>query len=112
MPKSATRGGQGWEDVLERLCEVPDDGHAVKLGRAVRVAEGVCEGFEGRGGEGKVVEGEGKGKWRVKGAMWEKIGNMVVDSVEGSEGGERWVRNAGFERAWEGFADRPGKASL
>jgi len=42
--------------------------------------------------------------------MWEKVGNMVVDSVEDT--GNRWVRNAGFEEAWKDFEDRPRQAHL
>lgn len=74
-----------WPGIFERLFDFGDDGHAVKLGRAVRNGEAVSEGFEGE-------------EWcRIKGFMWEKVGNMVVDSVEG--GGDTWARSVGFEEA-------------
>ncbi len=42
--------------------------------------------------------------------MWEKIGNMIVYSVEDS--GATWARGAGFEEAWVDFEDRPRKSQL
>ncbi|KUJ17385.1 uncharacterized protein LY89DRAFT_733239 [Mollisia scopiformis] len=87
-----------WPGIFERLFEFGDDGHAVKLGRAVRNGEVVSEGFEGEG-------------WcKVKGFMWEKIGNMVVDSVEAP--GATWARSVGFDEAWEEYEDRPRMAQL
>ncbi|KAF2403037.1 hypothetical protein EJ06DRAFT_472094 [Trichodelitschia bisporula] len=76
--------GDGWDSVLERACELPDDGHAAKVVRALREGEDICKGVEG---------GKMEGKW-LKGAA------LLVDSVEGHE--DRWVRGAGFKEAWEG----------
>lgn len=91
-------GDAEWESILTRLCARDDDGHAVKLGRAVAFGEVACREFEGEG-------------WaRVKGGMWGKVGNMVVDSVEGP--GSNWVRSAGFEEAWTGFGERTRRENL
>lgn len=72
VPAKMERGhGEAeWAGIFERLWGFGDDGHAVKLGRAVRHGELVAE----RRGD---VEGD-----KIKGFMWEKIGNMVIDSVE------------------------------
>lgn len=87
-----------WPGIFERLFEFADDGHAVKLGRAVANGERVSKGYESE-------------EWcKIKGFMWEKIGNMVIDSVEDS--GATWGRSVGFKEAWEGFKDRPRRAQL
>lgn len=89
-----------WNGIFTRLFEFQDDGHAVKLGRAVRNGELIC---------GKWAKGEGE--WmKVKGGMWEKIGNMLIDSVEDS--GAHWARSVGFEEAWKEYGDRKGKSQL
>jgi hypothetical protein len=36
--------------------------------------------------------------------MFLKLGHMAIDSVENSQ--TSWVRNAGFEKAWEDIPDR------
>ena len=98
-PKKLERGDAEWAGLFERLFAYPDDGHAVKLGRAVKNGELVSKEFEGK------VEWD-----RVKGFMWEKIGNMVVDSVEDT--GKNWARSVGFEEAWVEYEDRPREARL
>jgi len=70
VPAKLEKGEGEWPGIFERLWEFKDDGHAIKLGRAVRNGELTA----GKHGD---VEWE-----RIKGFMWEKIGNMVIDSVE------------------------------
>jgi hypothetical protein len=90
--ETSTTNGYGsmkdteWPGIFKRLFELDhDDGHAIKLGRAVRNGEVVSEGYEGE-------------EWcMLKGYLWEKVGNMVVDSVEDS--GVRWARSVGFDEA-------------
>jgi len=87
----------GWPGVWERLFDLEDDAHAVKLGRAVAFGEQLtrCGGYDNE-------------SWaKVNGEMWENIGNMIVDSVEDTEIDARWVRSAGFDEAWESYGDRP-----
>jgi len=104
VPASQSPNQTSWDGVFQRLYQYSldgkDDGHAVKLGRAVKNAEQVSRGFEAREG------------FRVEGGMWGKIANMVIDSVEDS--GETWIRGAGFDEAWENFGERKrkGGASL
>lgn len=75
-----------------------DDGHAVKLGRAVAHGEVVSSKYEDQ-------------DWcKIKGFMWLKIGNMVIDSVE--DDGEYWARSVGFDEAWEKYQDRPRQVHL
>jgi hypothetical protein len=66
---------------------VPDDGHAIKLFRAVKIGKETSKPYEDK-------------KWiKIKGDVWNQIAHMVVDSVEAP--GPRFVRNAGFDEAWE-----------
>ena len=93
IPKELEAGDAEWKGIFQRLFDYEDDGHAIKLGRAVANGEQTCKKWE-------------EEDWaKIKGFMWEKIGNMVVDSVEGP--GEAWIRGAGFKQAWEKFEDRP-----
>lgn len=80
----------GVTEIVTRLHTVPDDGHSIKLGRAVVVCHDVCQKHEA----------EGKDRLKIKGDdMWKKICHLVVDSVEA--GGARWVYSCGFEDAWK-----------
>ncbi|KAF4630723.1 hypothetical protein G7Y89_g7417 [Cudoniella acicularis] len=72
VPAKLENGEADWPGIFNRLWNFEDDGHAVKLGRAVRNGEIVSKKWEEEGRE-----------WvRIKGFMWEKIGNMAIDSVE------------------------------
>jgi hypothetical protein len=97
-PTKFEAGDAEWKGIFQRLFEFQDDGHAVKLGRAVRNGELVSKGYEDE-------------DWaKVKGFMWEKIGNMAIDSVEDT--GVHWARSVGFEEAWRDYEDRPRKVRL
>ncbi|KAL3423055.1 HypA protein [Phlyctema vagabunda] len=97
-PKDMEAGGGEWPGVLNRLMAFQDDGHAIKLGRAVKNADNYTSKYENEPG------------FKIKGFMWEKIANMIIDSVEDT--GDTWVRNAGFKEAWEDFEDKPRKTAL
>ncbi|OBT59343.1 hypothetical protein VE04_00264 [Pseudogymnoascus sp. 24MN13] len=89
-----------WNQLGERLFKINnDDGHAVKLLRALGTAEQVTKGFEG----GKVQKDQ-----------WLGIGRMVVDSVEAVQGSDQspWARSVGFDKAWDDVKERPAKSSL
>ena len=87
---------EGWNGVIRRVNALEDDGHASKFVRALANGEKVCGKYEGE---------KESDDWAVKGDMWLKLANMVIDSVE-DEGTERWARSVGFSEAWEGFRDR------
>lgn len=102
VPKMLEAGDAEWPGIFRRLCESDDDGHAAKLGRAVRNGELMSERWVNEGGNEDML--------RIKGFMWEKIGNMVIDSTEDS--GATWVRGAGFDEAWKQYEDRPRQVHL
>lgn len=83
-----------WQSIYDRVDGLEDDGHASKLVRAMSNGERACKEYE---------DGEGK-DWMIKGGDWLQLGHMAIDSVE--EDGPTWVRNAGFESAWEKVGER------
>ncbi|KAI2608531.1 uncharacterized protein GGS25DRAFT_490718 [Hypoxylon fragiforme] len=84
------------EDVqLHRMHILEDDGHAIKLFRAVRLGQKLSKDYENR-------------DWiKIKGDLWTKVSHLVIDSVE-SRGEPRWVRGAGDPAAWQDIPDLPG----
>ncbi|KAJ2896171.1 HypA protein [Zalerion maritima] len=90
------------KDAFEKLHFLKDDGHTVKLARAVEiyrhvVAEGKKVSFKSNFSE----EGEGKGIDDI----WGRIMAMIVDSTS-RDGEQKWVRSAGMEGAWKGVPDK------
>ncbi|KAK3046290.1 hypothetical protein LTS18_013403 [Coniosporium uncinatum] len=83
----------GWDAIFERIKNLEDDGHGSKLVRALAHGQEVCKPYEQ------------KENFRIKGDMWLQLGHMAADSV--TDGGDTWVRSAGFDEAWEKFEDRP-----
>jgi hypothetical protein len=84
----------GTGDAFKRVRAIPDDGHAAKLVRAFAHGAVVCKPYEA------------KGEFKIKQSHWEKMGDMVVDSVEGIGEEANWIRSAGFEEAWEKIPKR------
>ncbi|KAF4998487.1 hypothetical protein FGRMN_3106 [Fusarium graminum] len=80
------------EDLLPRIHEIMDDGHTVKLARALMLAQRVTKQYEDR-------------EWvRIKGDdEWLKAVYVLLDvNGEADRQGETlWVRSAGFEEAWK-----------
>ncbi|KAI1468938.1 uncharacterized protein F4812DRAFT_458462 [Daldinia caldariorum] len=76
---------------VARIHNLDEDGHGIKLFRAVRIGQTVCERYEDQ-------------DWiRIKGDLWTRIGHLVVDSIQTLP---RWVRGAGEDQAWEQIPDR------
>lgn len=98
VPPDLENAASSWQGIFDRLEALEEDGHAIKLARAVKHGEEVCGKYDAE-------------EWcRIKGGseMWLKVGNMVVDSVEGEGGeeGKMWVRSCGFEEAWRDVPER------
>ena len=75
-------------EILSRLHNLEEDGHAIKLGRATAICQKYSQKYEDK-------------DWlNIKGDdTWTKIYHMIVDSVEA--GGEHWVRTCGLDEAWK-----------
>ncbi|KAH7318698.1 HypA protein [Stachybotrys elegans] len=78
------------EELLPRFHAIPDDGHTIKVVRALLIAQQLSLRYIGRPWV-QITDDD----------MWLKIHYILLDSVEGYE--DRWVRSAGFEEAWEGI---------
>lgn len=85
-----------WSGVFSRCNKHPgDDGHLVKLVRALAHGEKVCEAVDK------------DSRMPIHGDMWLKIGNMAVDStVDGIDDGAMWIRSTGFDEAWANLSGR------
>ncbi|KAI1103062.1 hypothetical protein F4804DRAFT_333649 [Jackrogersella minutella] len=80
-------------ELLSRLHNLEEDGHAIKLFRAVGLGQTVSKKYEDK-------------DWiKIKGDLWNKVNNLVVDSV--TFGGPNWVRGAGDPKAWEVIPNLP-----
>ncbi|KAI1849401.1 hypothetical protein JX266_004896 [Neoarthrinium moseri] len=80
-------------ELLPRMHQFVDDGHAIKLFRAIGVGKEACNPYADK-------------EWMpIKGDLWNQVAHMVADSVEAP--GPTWVRNAGFDEAWKEVHDRP-----
>lgn len=74
-------------DLLPRFHVIPDDGHTIKVVRALFIAQEETERW-------------GKKDWmRVGGEDWLRMHYLLLDGTEGNQ--DRWVRAAGFDEAWK-----------
>lgn len=75
------------EELLPRMRMIIDDGHTIKLVRALLIAQEVSKKYADR-------------PWlRIQDdEVWLKIHYLLLDGNEKIE--PRWVRSAGFEEAW------------
>lgn len=53
-----------WDAVIERMISHEDDGHGIKLVRAIRHGQEICKPYDG------------KPSFRVRNGMWDKLGNI------------------------------------
>lgn len=68
-----------------------DDGHIIKLIRALRIGQMACRGYEQR--PGIHIKGD---------EAWDRIEQLVIDSIgTGGDFSNKWVLNTGFEEAWK-----------
>ncbi|KAF7546441.1 hypothetical protein G7Z17_g8437 [Cylindrodendrum hubeiense] len=88
MPKDASSLVLRPEELLSRIHTIIDDGHTVKLSRALLLAQRVSKPYEGR-------------PWiRIPdNDAWLKAQYLLLDGNEHWE--VKWVRAGGFEEAWE-----------
>ncbi|PKS10852.1 hypothetical protein jhhlp_002609 [Lomentospora prolificans] len=77
------------EDLLPKFHHVDDDGHTIKLARAIVLCHDELQKYHDR-------------PWvQIKGEdNWTRLMHLLVDATVEPEG-NRWVRDAGFDSAWE-----------
>ncbi|KAF4953460.1 hypothetical protein FSARC_12383 [Fusarium sarcochroum] len=80
------------EDLFPRIHKLVDDGHTVKLARALMLAQRVTKPYEDK-------------EWvRIKGDdEWLRAVYLLLDANEEADkqGGTMWVRSSGFDEAWD-----------
>lgn len=88
LPKDGTELVSKPEELLPRFQKIMDDGHTIKLVRAMLLAQRISEKYKGR-------------SWVrfVDDDMWLKAHYMLLDGTESHD--TRWVRAAGFDGAWK-----------
>ncbi|KAF4446249.1 hypothetical protein F53441_10091 [Fusarium austroafricanum] len=91
-PKDENNLADKPEDLLARIHNIVDDGHTVKLARALILAQRVTMPYEDK----EWVKIKGNDEWLR--AMY-----LLLDANEEAnrQGGTLWVRSSGFDKAWE-----------
>ncbi|KAI1819633.1 HypA protein [Xylaria intraflava] len=90
VPKPETQ--KPLADLISRVQALHDDGHVSKLIRAIAICEEAGKPYED------------KPAMKIKGALWTKVNQLVVEGAEGD--GPTWVRDAGLAEAWKDIPDR------
>ncbi|EWY99401.1 hypothetical protein FOCG_01290 [Fusarium oxysporum f. sp. radicis-lycopersici 26381] len=80
------------EDLFPRIHKVVDDGHTVKLARALMLAQRITKPYENK--EWVKIKGDDE---------WLRAVYLLLDANEEADrqGGTMWVRSSGFDEAWE-----------
>ncbi|KAI1133837.1 hypothetical protein F5Y05DRAFT_400713 [Hypoxylon sp. FL0543] len=83
------------EELARRVQDIEnDDGHAIKLFRAVVLGRTVSEKYEDK-------------EWiKIKGDLWTKLNHLIVDSLEAPA--PRWIYGAADPKAWDEMPDLRG----
>lgn len=74
-------------EVASKIHPMHDDGHAIKLARAVGICEELSKKYQDK--DWVLLKGDD---------TWAKIHHLVIDSLQGP--GDYWVRSAGLDEAW------------
>jgi hypothetical protein len=92
-------GTDPWPELFTRVIAHEDDGHGVKMLRALKAGKEISAEWEGK-----------RADFKIRGDVWDMIGHAVMDSIE-APADPMWVRNPGFKEAWEKIPLR-GEATL
>jgi hypothetical protein len=82
----------GWNELYAAVNKEHDDGHVVKLIRALKNGEEAARPFE---------EGEFSESFPVKGDTWLKIARMTLDTTKDWPSDLKWVNFTGFDMGWK-----------
>lgn len=87
-----------WESLFQKAHTMDDDGHIVKLLRALASGAKLSAPYE--------VDEECASRFPLKGDNWIQIGNMAVDTTVSDIYPQRFIRGAGNPDKWAVFKDR------
>ncbi|UKZ70101.1 uncharacterized protein TrAtP1_011101 [Trichoderma atroviride] len=77
-------------DLVPRFHEIIDDGHTIKVVRALLLAQELSQKYAGRPWI-RIADDE----------TWFKVHQILLQGTEGPQEPALWVRSAGFEEAWK-----------
>ncbi|KAL9076474.1 MAG: hypothetical protein Q9157_003632 [Trypethelium eluteriae] len=84
--------GMGWKEIYAASNKEHDDGHVVKLIRALKNGQEAVAPFE---------KGEYSESFPVKGESWLKIARMTLDTTKDWTPDLKWVNFTGFDMGWK-----------
>ncbi|KEF52247.1 uncharacterized protein A1O9_11487 [Exophiala aquamarina CBS 119918] len=87
-----------WESIFQKAHMMDDDGHIVKLLRALAYGSSLSAPYE--------MKEELSDRFPLKGKNWIQIGNMAVDTTVSDIYPQRFIRGAGNPEKWAIFRDR------
>ncbi|PTB35431.1 uncharacterized protein TrAFT101_008980 [Trichoderma asperellum] len=89
VPKQDSSFATKPADLLPRFHEIIDDGHTIKVVRALLIAQELSRKYAGRPWI-RIADDE----------TWLKVHQILLQGTEGPQEPALWVRSAGFEEAW------------
>lgn len=88
-----------WEEIIDRSKKIPDDGHVVKMIRALKQGHDISLPLE-------AVE-DPSISLPIRNEMWLKVANMVLDSTQDAvKVPDKWLLGPRYDQCWQGVADR------
>lgn len=88
-----------WETIIDRSKKIPDDGHVVKMIRALNQGHDLCLPLE--------AEKDDDISLPIRNEMWLTVANMVLDSTEDAvKVPDKWLFGPRYDQCWQGVADR------
>jgi hypothetical protein len=88
IDEAASAAVRGPADLISRFHDVLDDGHTIKVVRALLIAQELARKYADRNWIAIKSDDE-----------WTRVHLMLMDSAGGQD--PRWIYNSGFEEAWE-----------
>ncbi len=88
-----------WEKIIDRSKKIPDDGHVVKMIRALNQGHDLSQPLEAMEDDSITLP--------IRNEMWLKVANMVLDSTQdGVRVPDKWLFGPRYDQCWQGVADR------
>lgn len=84
------RSAKSPKDLLPLFHEILDDGHTIKVVRALLLAQALSQKYAGRPWI-RIADDE----------TWLKTHQVLLESTQGPQEPALWVRSAGFDDAWK-----------
>lgn len=88
-----------WGKIIERAKKIPDDGHVVKMVRALNQGHDLCQPLEAVKNDSISLP--------LRDDMWLKAANMVLDSTQdGVKVPDKWLFGPRYDQCWNNVPNR------